>query len=267
MSFPTHLPLIDVDPLPTIFSSPPTSDSDPVTTSTSNPLTTSSTDSAPTSTETASPSQPFFQPSCPSGGNYYACDSETRFVGCCQNEPCGDGCRQGNLQPLSFEKEQYSNFPDLACDKGASFYTCKDSNPPFAGCCKVNPCDLGSCPTVELAPAYLPLNAAACVWRPGGCSTTTKSSTLSSATPTTTSGTPVPESSPATKSHVPLGPIIGGTIGGVFFILLCAFLGVWFYRRSKWKRVPSGAKEDLKIESPWTSPYAGMTIHKPRVIL
>lgn len=61
-----------------------------------------------------------FQPNCPNLSNYYACDFGSRFVGCCQNEPCESGCT--DVQPASFNKERFGDIPGALCPGGSLWY-------------------------------------------------------------------------------------------------------------------------------------------------
>ena len=97
-----------------------------------------------------------FSPSCPSGGTWYACSTDSLFVGCCNGSvsPCALGCPDGLLEPASFDPAYWGTFPDQECSIGSQWYTCANSEPPFMGCCKTNPCNAG-CPTGDLTPGYL----------------------------------------------------------------------------------------------------------------
>ena len=95
---------------------------------------------------------------CPQGGAFYACEEGLRFVGCCGSNPCSSiGCPSGNLEIASFPPAQYGKMPDQQCDSGL-FYTCAATQPPFWGCCNINPCVNGSCPRESFAPAFLSNN-------------------------------------------------------------------------------------------------------------
>ena len=203
-----------------------------------------------------------FSPSCPSGGNWYACGTGSSFVGCCNSEPCDNGCPDGNLEPASFNPAWFGKFPDQECPTGSLWYTCQDTNPPFMGCCKSSPCGTG-CLAGNLTAGFLSSNPAlAAKFSPSpalsAASTTialsssdsdTSSSTTippisqtASARPTslsmsTVTSTPVNgASSDSTGQHLPhhsnsrfiiAGCVIGGTL--VFFILLLLYC----YRRKR----------------------------------
>ncbi|KAF2101712.1 hypothetical protein NA57DRAFT_73149 [Rhizodiscina lignyota] len=99
----------------------------------------------------------FFQPSCPSGGQWYVCDSDTsKFVGCCATDPCHskNGCPAGNLKPASFDAQYEGQFHDQQCSAGR-FWTCATTDPPFLGCCESNPCQPDNCPSGNLTAAFL----------------------------------------------------------------------------------------------------------------
>ncbi|KAI1337537.1 hypothetical protein F5Y15DRAFT_147366 [Xylariaceae sp. FL0016] len=87
--------------------------------------------------------------SCPDGGNFYVCpDAAIRFVGCCSYDPCADGrgfCDGPDIQVASFDKAAYGLIPPQQCDPRNNteprWYTCRDTDPPFLGCCTENACE------------------------------------------------------------------------------------------------------------------------------
>lgn len=174
-----------------------------------------------------------FQPSCPLGGQWYVCETGSRFVGCCGNDPCNFGCKQGDLKPASFNPALHGLFPDLLCS-AAAFYTCNATSPPFMGCCKSNPCRGGrGCPTLDLAAAYLSTNEAeACQFYDRGCSPDSPSTTPSipTSTPSASSSTTVPQAAASRKSST--GPIVGGVVGGVLGLTMVMILLFYCYRHS-----------------------------------
>lgn len=101
-----------------------------------------------------------FQPSCPRGGTFYACQGGTNFVGCCTSEACSDGCSAGNLKPASFEPKHQGKFADQECPRGSQWYTCAATSPPFMGCCKSDPCKSNGCPVSDLSAGFLSSNPA-----------------------------------------------------------------------------------------------------------
>ncbi len=127
--------------------------------------------------------------SCPSGGTWYACELGTKFVGCCNNEPCSLGCEAGNLGPASFYQSQYGKFPDPICDRGSYPYTCAYSSPPFLDCCKSNPCN-GGCLDGDLTSMYLSDEPTqACKFYSEGCGSTSSSSSSEAAFITSSTST------------------------------------------------------------------------------
>ncbi|KAK4653759.1 hypothetical protein QC762_509780 [Podospora pseudocomata] len=191
--------------------------------------------------------------SCPSGGSFYVClGKKTEFIGCCTINPCTTGyqrepgtCPPENLRPASFSKDSYLDLPAQECDSldsSALWWTCAGNTPPFLGCCKINPCHRGSCPTDRLVAARLspdPDNRQIFV---GASPTTTSieptSTTQSTptATPTPTTGVdPRPELStttPSSNSGLPPAAIGGIAAGAaVLFLAVIAFL-LWRWRRN-----------------------------------
>jgi hypothetical protein len=94
---------------------------------------------------------------CPrDGSRWYACDSGSRFVGCCKLDPCKHGCDQDYVGAASFSKDIMGKFPDASCRKG-TFFSC--TNPStissYWGCCKSNPCNDHGCPVRDVEQAYM----------------------------------------------------------------------------------------------------------------
>jgi hypothetical protein len=216
-----------------------------------------------------------FQPWCPNS-KWYVCTSGTKFVGCCNNEPCTLGCKDGNIEPASFNPSFYGQFPDLSCETGSRFYTCQAPSPtyPFWGCCKINPCN-GGC-SGNLTPASLTGNQALdCQYNAGGCDATSSSSTSSAAASTSISTTSLSTSStssststssvstsnapssqpsaaisPTTVSHhSSTGAIAGGAVGGVAGLALVLLLIFYCYRHASRSRKKRNNEVDAQLQS------------------
>lgn len=100
--------------------------------------------------------------SCPNGGDFHICENTKKeFIGCCTTDPCADGsglCDKMNLRAASFSASSYLDIPPQSCEtNGAAehFYTCKANEPPFLGCCTINPCINMTCPSANLRAAIL----------------------------------------------------------------------------------------------------------------
>ncbi|KAL6716127.1 hypothetical protein ACLMJK_005693 [Lecanora helva] len=217
-------------------------------------------------------------PTCPSGGSWYACATDTRFVGCCQGtDVCSHGCSAGNLKPASFQPSDYDKLKDQECDAGSLWYTCQVTRPPFMGCCKTNPCSSG-CPSGDLTAGFLSSNPAiAAVFLSSGAasssasavssstsssltstsasSSVTTSSTTVSAASQTSSPAPVgtsvvvsttPTNAPTT--HKNTGAIAGGAVGGVAGLVLMVSLLAFFFRR---RASQSRKQMDVSRASTW----------------
>lgn len=154
-------------------------------------------------------SNPIFEPYCPSGGTFYACDYGARFLGCStsdnQDEICKSGPDDSELKPASFESLYYDYVPTGSCwnSNDTSWWVCADTSPPFLGCCESNPCS-DSCPAGRLIKAITPLDvpsktAYSLIESPG-------------AAPSTYLNLPTPQ-----PFEILIGPIIGGAIGEVGF--------------------------------------------------
>ncbi len=105
------------------------------------------------------------QLSCPSGKRFYACDYGTRFLGCCTEEGvdiCVNGCRIDFVEAANFNQQYYGNLTRNDCNTtvaAGDWYTCKDTSPPFLGCCASNACmSQGGCPQDQLVPAQISEN-------------------------------------------------------------------------------------------------------------
>lgn len=105
------------------------------------------------------------QLSCPSGKRFYACDYGTRFLGCCTEEGvdiCVNGCRIDFVEAATFNQQYYGNLTRNDCNTtvvAAEWYTCKDTSPPFIGCCSTDACmPSEGCPQDQLVPAQLSEN-------------------------------------------------------------------------------------------------------------
>lgn len=192
-------------------------------------------------------------PSCPSGGQWFACTSGSLFVGCCtQTDACGsNGCSAGNIKAASFNSAAYGQYKDQQCPSSAQWYTCQNAKPPFMGCCKSNPCSNG-CPQADLAAGILDSSnhngyvtgSAANSSSMSSSVTTTRSAAAASnsAATTTTAGPSVGYLGTATTTDsaaqmspqstgLSVGAIAGIVVGG--FAALALILGaiIWFCLR------------------------------------
>ena len=220
-----------------------------------------------------------FNPSCPRGGTWYACASGSNFVGCCNSEPCGNGCPDGNLAPASFDPNYYGQFPDQQCSSGSRWYTCLKTSPPFLGCCKSNPCASG-CPAGDVTAAFLSSNPKlAASFLPSSASSTASgtsssasktnsatssaSSSASSAAAITNSpsNSPQPTISNTTSHSAPIGAIVGGAVGGVAVLaLLIGLLLLYCRRRTRKSRQHASDTRAGPEKSPFSSDAQGVEV-------
>ncbi|KAI0148423.1 hypothetical protein GGR57DRAFT_515395 [Xylariaceae sp. FL1272] len=232
---------------------------------------------------------------CTSGGDFYICqDSEVRFLGCCDVDPCGDNggkCPSSSLHPGSFNTTHYDEIESQNCaSSNALWYTCS-GGPTFLGCCSSNPCsNEGICPDENLDEAVLnddESKASAFLTKATtsttsffASSTSASVSTSASNTPnlssSTTSSTPSPTVSTGSssmsntqKSHKsPIAAIAGGTVAGIF-VLLVLLSCLFRYRRRKRDIERSIQPEGAQASSPrlpW-SPYQDSFRGTPKSIL
>ncbi|KAI0450281.1 hypothetical protein F5B21DRAFT_508345 [Xylaria acuta] len=170
--------------------------------------------------------------SCPVGGSFYICqDLSTRFIGCCDVDPCTpelDGrCPTPNLFDATFSAASGVQFLPQSCTdpfNSSIWYTCVNSRPPFLGCCTNNPCNNG-CLAGHLVPATLsedPANAGQFM-SPKTATTTTGSSP----SPTATSD----EAGESSSKRI--GIIVGTSLAGVVILLLVIGAYLWVKRREE----------------------------------
>ncbi|KAI1422356.1 hypothetical protein F5Y12DRAFT_623996 [Xylaria sp. FL1777] len=204
--------------------------------------------------------------SCPSGGDFYICqDSETKFLGCCDTNPCGsDGgeCPSSAIRPSSFDADKYNDIPPGSCiasTKYAYWYTCT-SGPTFLGCCASNPCNNGGiCPQNDLVGAVLnsdPSKASVFLTATTVTATSTSPTHTSKFAPTSS---PVPSSTPGQVSSKSSGELTGGIVGGIIGGIAILVLGtiVLFLCRRRRRRRPATVQshgDAIPTSPPW-SPY------------
>ncbi|KAL2752954.1 hypothetical protein ACRALDRAFT_2055351 [Sodiomyces alcalophilus JCM 7366] len=188
---------------------------------------------------------------CPEGGDFYICPGKaTEFIGCCTSDPCTDSadghCPTRDLRPASFDPDRYANIPAQSCDDARShrvWWTCRDDDPTFLGCCATNPCG-GGCPRDHLIQAVLSEdedNRLAFV--PGEA--TTSPTPTTSASPTA-SPSPSDEASGSSGSPgLPTGAIVGIAIGGALAVVILAIL-VWKFC---WKARRRGKDSDQSLHT------------------
>jgi hypothetical protein len=135
----------------------------------------------------------------------YACKTGSHFVGCCTQDPCTNGCFQGNLRAGGLNISSYGKVPDASCGSASQFYTCTAGSS-FWGCCKSNPCTANpACPPVNLVPAFMERPEQFAAYAPAA--------------------------SPQKKSSH--GAAIGGGVGGGIVALLIGVLIFLYCRRKK----------------------------------
>lgn len=216
--------------------------------------------------------------SCPSGGTWYSCASSL-FLGCCKSDnACSSvGCAAGNLQPATFDISLYGKIPDQNCPVDSLWYTCTATDPPFIGCCKINPCETGSCPANGLAAAILKADNDAAFSPTGGSSTT--SSTTSSASYTTStsltssstsssmsSASTIPVASgtspPVNHHDTPTATIAGASAGGAVGVV--AIIAMILYCRRHARKSRQAKQEDFQRRRSFPMRGAVSTCEQPK---
>lgn len=188
----------------------------------------------------SSPSPPFGI-SCSPNSEFIVCpDYSDKFIGCCITGDCDDSyCRNFSLTPAQFNASYYTEIPDQDCHSGGAWYTCKNSNPPFVGCCLSSPCN-GGCPKSNLtaaSPSENPQSAKVFddYWSASThpSSTSTSSASASASSSSTSASANVPSSSDISSNTI-IGASIGGAIASLLLLLCLSFYTRrWLRRRQR----------------------------------
>lgn len=93
------------------------------------------------------------QPSCLAAGSFYTCDYSSRFLGCCTNDPCDDGCPADKVRLITYNTGFTRPSPGL-CSAGSFWYKCPKTDPLF-GCCRREACWSGGFLDANLTAATL----------------------------------------------------------------------------------------------------------------
>lgn len=201
-----------------------------------------------------------FSPSCPSGGDWYACETGSKFVGCCNSSPCVNGCPDGNLAPASFDPAFYGKFNDQECPKGSRWYSCAYTNPPFLGCCKSVACGAETgCPVGDLTAGFLSSNPYIAEGYLSSANSSATSSASSTPAETSAAARPVVTSS---STKAPIGAIVGGVVGGLAVIAILVILLLWYRKRKASKPHQHISELDAPPEKP-TPMYKDGVLSEP----
>ncbi|KAI1177215.1 hypothetical protein F4777DRAFT_543243 [Nemania sp. FL0916] len=178
--------------------------------------------------------------SCPKGGQFYICqDSPTRFIGCCDVNPCtperNGECPKSSLFDASFSAASGTIWLPQSCASpfnSSTWYTCTNAEPPFLGCCLNNPCNNG-CAAGNLIPATLsedPKNAEQLLL-PITTTATSASPSLTATTSATPSPTATGVKTEGGSNNSRIGVIVGTSLAGVIILLLVIAAYLWTNRR------------------------------------
>jgi hypothetical protein len=178
----------------------------------------------------------------------YACETGSKFIGCCISDPCPTGCAGDRLRPAGFATKLHSKSPGGSCGGKTDFWTCTAIPPTFWGCCNANPCVNNSTyPAGKLEPAVMDRAAQ---YEYFGALNVLLSSTLPSATSTpsvSVAASQLPASSNFGSSKVS-GAVIGGATGGVVaFLVIIGVVILLLLRRSRRKQM-AGAVSTVETE-------------------
>ncbi|KAF1847962.1 uncharacterized protein K460DRAFT_414603 [Cucurbitaria berberidis CBS 394.84] len=178
---------------------------------------------------------------CPAGGTWYACQTGTKFIGCCTSDPCGTGCFGERLRPAGVSTKIYDQYPGGSCGGNTDFWTCL-TEPTFWGCCNSDPCKNNStCAVGHLEPTFMK--------RPdqieyfGALNVLLSSTIPSTSSPSATAtASLVPPPSNSGSSTKVSGAVIGGAVGGA--VALVGIIGVVIfclcYRKKRKQNLDSG---------------------------
>lgn len=184
--------------------------------------------------------------SCPDRGNFYVCeDAPIQFIGCCTIDPCETDsgiCPDDELEVATFDPIAYYITGTQECIDGGLWYTCAYNDPPFMGCCTVNPCAEGECPASSLRAARLSDNEdeAAIFLTPLPSTTQTSASstsvTINTETLSIEGGASNNDSGDEDDEGLSDGAIAGAAIGGILGAIFIGLFLYWCIRRLKQSR-------------------------------
>ncbi|KAJ3563251.1 hypothetical protein NPX13_g8267 [Xylaria arbuscula] len=180
---------------------------------------------------------------CPVNGHFYICqDSSTKFIGCCNVDPCTqelDGeCPESQLYNSSYSASSGVQFLPQGCadySNGSNWYTCDHAVPPFLGCCLNNPCNDG-CLEGNLVAATLsddPENASQLIVPDTTATTATSPTSSGTGSSMMPAGTGSSNPSPSSDNGSRAGLIAGVSVAGVVVLLLVIAAYLWYRRRER----------------------------------
>lgn len=175
----------------------------------------------------------------------YACEKESNsnFVGCCTEDPCSNGCVQGNIRPAAFNISHHGEWPDASCGSASNFFTCTAGDS-FWGCCKSNACKAtppATCAQGDLVPAFME--------RPEQFNAYTSAG-----------------STPEASSKSNTAAIAGGVVGGVVGLAIIGALIFFLLRRRRNRKRETGTaamvpmmKDEKRDDHRNSAQYAGQS--------
>ena len=193
--------------------------------------------------------------------NRYACGNASKFVGCCEADPCASaaGCSAGNLRPASFDTSFYGTeaMPDQQCAaSGSQWYTCTGTKPAFLGCCSSNACATTTgCPADNLIQGVLS-QVEVCQLERGWFNCWLEQASAHKMDPQP----PVSGSSDAENaggSGTSTGIIAGSVVGGVAVLAIIVAVVWWMLRRRTQKNNHNQKENLLNIKSQEKNTYQG----------
>ncbi|KAK5991407.1 hypothetical protein PT974_09688 [Cladobotryum mycophilum] len=206
---------------------------------------------------------------CSASSKFYVCDDKpSRFIGCCTSDPCATAngvCPDTDLESTSFDSDKWADIPPQACaassDPQTLWYTCRDADPTYMGCCAVNACTTEGCPAEKVRAARLSDRADdAAIFLPDAIAAITATSTTSVTASTATATQTLGVNGNPPDEGMSKGATIGISVTAA--IIGLAIIGALFYWVFKRLRL-AGSNDDDVPDFPHDEPYYG-TSPEPR---
>ncbi|KAF2459472.1 hypothetical protein BDY21DRAFT_191238 [Lineolata rhizophorae] len=180
----------------------------------------------------------FSDQECPTGSSFYACaDADPPFMGCCQSNPCNEGCPDDDLTQAFLSP----NSADWVCEAESST----------------------TLPVPSLIPPTSFTTYLATTFPSQTASSSSRAVSSSSSTSTSTVAADTDTDAPQSTDHTTT--IVGAAVGAGGGALVLALIAFFFYRHRRNRRL--AAKTTTTTTTPSTSsntpPETGTVPHEP----